>query len=53
MLWIGAQFRVCMFLDSRGKPLNMLKFVGPIKENERTKEEQREGTKLKMHKSAS
>ena len=24
--WIGAQFCVCMFLDSRDKSLNMLKF---------------------------
>ena len=24
--WIGAQFYVCMFLDSRDKSLNMLKF---------------------------
>ena len=40
--WIGAQFCVCMFLDSRDKSLNMFKFVGTIKENERTKEDQRE-----------
>ena len=26
MHWIGAQFCVCMFLDSRDKSLNMLKF---------------------------
>ena len=30
MHWIGAQFCICMFLDS-----NMLNFVGTIKENER------------------
>ena len=26
VLWIGAQFCVCMFLDSRDKSLNVLKF---------------------------
>ena len=37
MHWIGAQFCVCMFLDSIDKSLNRLNFVGTIKENERTK----------------
>ena len=42
MHWIGAQFCVCKFLDSRDKSLNMLQFCRTIKEKERTKEEQRE-----------
>ena len=32
MHWIGAQFCVCMFLDSRDKSLNMLKFLERSKE---------------------
>ena len=42
MHWIGAQFCVCMFLDSRDKSLNMINFVGTIKGNEKRKREQRE-----------
>ena len=42
MHWIGAQFCVCMFLDSRDKSLNMLKFCRNDQREGRTKEEQRE-----------
>ena len=42
MHWIGAHFCVCMCLDFRNKSLNMLNFVETIKEDDRTKEEQRE-----------
>ena len=44
--WLGAQFCVCMFQDSSKQPLNMLKFVGTIKGNEKTKEEQRESASI-------
>ena len=41
MHWIGAQFCVCMFLDSRDKSLNMLKFCRndqrKVKNKKRTK----------------
>ena len=40
MHWIDAQFCVCMFLDSRDKPLNMLKFCrkdGKIREQKKNK----------------
>ena len=36
MHWIGAQFAVCNFEESREKSLSMVKFVGTIKENEKT-----------------
>ena len=39
MLWIDAQFCVCMFLDSRDKSLNMLKFC---RNDQRKMKEQRE-----------
>ena len=42
MLWIGVQFCVCLFLDSRDKFLNMFNFWRNDQRNERTKEEQRE-----------
>ena len=42
--WIGAQFRVCMFMDSRDKSLNMLKFC---------RNDQREGKNKRRTKRAS
>ena len=40
--WIGAQFCVCMFLESRDKSLNMLKFCRndqrKVKNKRKTKE---------------
>ena len=41
MHWIGAQIRVCMFLDSRDKSLKMLKFC---------RNDQREGQEQKKNK---
>ena len=37
MHWIGAQFYVCMFLESRDKSLNMLKFCRDDKRKEKIK----------------
>ena len=44
MHWIGAQFWVCMFLDSRDKSLNMFKFCW---------NDQREGKNKRRTKGAS
>ena len=38
MHWIDVQFCVCMFLDSRDKPLNMLKFCW---KNEKIREQKK------------
>ena len=42
MQGMGAQFCVCMFLDSRDTSLNILKFGGTINETKRRKQEQKE-----------
>ena len=41
MHWKGAQFCVCMFLDSTEKSLCILKFCGNDQRKYRTKEERR------------
>ena len=43
MHWIGAQFCVCMFLDSRDNSFNVLKFCwNDQRKVKKKKEEQRE-----------
>ena len=52
--WIGAQFCVCMFLDSRDKPLNILKLCRndqrKVKNKRRTKGASLLRNPLTMHK---